>query len=291
MTKLSDVRTEHDAAAAERLAFAAQLNAENRRRQVEKALRQHEHALTEAQGHITTARQAMDSAAASMRAQDYRTAEEQYHLATGQYDDIAAMQVDAAAAPVDELGNARAVAKEWLAGVTALFGLFSLGAFLVGKDTIDGLEPAFAWPFGLFALVAFVSAAWAIGWGTNAAHGWPDRGPRQGILKLRSGPVCDVPRTHSQQLTRAVDYLEWSVWGAGLALISLAVAIGLAWIGRGMADSPPTAVTVRVVDSAGDAVVCGSLQRLTEDLLIVRDTEGADRRFALPGHRFVTAEC
>src|ERR1039458_4938854 len=135
-----------------------------------------------------------------------------------------------------ELKSVRAAAEKWIAGVAAIYGLFSLAAALVAKTTVATLPtPALAAVAGL-AIVSLIGALVSILASYSAAYGWPtltDIEYDTGLLKWFA---------HQQnRLPKAVRRLHQAVYCAVASLAALAIAFGIVWL---FPPASPALVTV-----------------------------------------------
>ena len=153
-----------------------------------------------------------------------------------------------------ELKSVRAAAEKWIAGVAAIYGLFSLAAALVAKTTVATLPtPALAAVAGL-AIVSLIGALVSILASYSAAYGWPtltDIEYDTGLLKWFA---------HQQnRLPKAVRRLHQAVYCAVASLAALAIAFGIAWL---LPPVSPALVTVtfnQQDNAANQASQCGQL--------------------------------
>jgi hypothetical protein len=151
----------------------------------------------------------------------------------------------------------RATAEKWIAGVAALYGLFSLSGAVVAKDSITALSTLPKWIVGVLALGALIAAIVSIFSSYRAAYGWPtltDIETDTGLLRWYA---------HQQKrLPEAVALLHRSVMAAIATLILLAGALGVIWL---WPTSPVSLVSVTYnlqgnVDN--EVSVCGQLTDL-----------------------------
>jgi hypothetical protein len=191
-------------------------------------------------------------------------------------------------AAVDELANVRAVAKEWLGATTALFGLFSLGGVIFGRDALTGLGVGPGVAVLLFALLAVVTAAASIFFGNRAAHGWPSRTE----VKPEQQGDRAWEQIDQQRNFRKARKDHWNaVRCAGFSLASLVVAVTVLMGAHYLKDAPATATVVRITDASGQSVACGSLQKLTATEAVIRDSSGTDQPIPLQDREIASDTC
>ena len=73
----------------------------------------------------------------------------------------------------DELPRVRTAGEKWIAGVTALLGLFGLTGVVVGKDVVASLSSTGKFFVALFLAAAVITAVIALINTYSAAYGWP----------------------------------------------------------------------------------------------------------------------
>jgi len=183
--------------------------------------------------------------------------------------------------PEDALSNVRTLAKEWLGGITALFGIFSVGGFFIAGDAIEGLDEWRPYAFMAAALLAVALTAASIGMGNKAAYGWPGK-PKRTITGLRYREAqprqAYVPKRGPDALRGAVHDLEWAAVLAGAALLALVAAVGVVW--GDQLQAAPGWTGGRLLDKDGDSLICGEIESVGEAGIEVRNSEGEDRTFA-----------
>lgn len=191
-------------------------------------------------------------------------------------------------ADVDELANVRAVAKEWLGATTALFGLFSLGGVVFGRDALTGLTIVPGIFVVVLALSAVGTAAASIFFGNRAAHGWPTR---QELKPHKHGDEA-WGQIDQQRNFRHARKDHWkAVACAGASLVLLVLAVVALMLAHYWKDTPATATVVRITDEAGRSVACGSLQHVTATEAVIRDAAGTDQTFPIQGRQIVSDSC
>ncbi|WNM37591.1 hypothetical protein RMN56_20780 [Micromonospora halotolerans] len=154
----------------------------------------------------------------------------------------------AASGRVAQEAAVRAAAEKWVAGVTALLGLFSLSGIAFGKDAFGGVAGVAKGVLATALILAVVVAALAVISTYCAAYGWPRvvdtsnvSGLRKWWRKRRAAPRA------------AADNLRRGVYLALTAVVALCVAAGIIWFG----SAPPTP-RVEVTQTDG-STVCGDL--------------------------------
>ncbi|MFD4657078.1 hypothetical protein ACFWP2_15790 [Kitasatospora sp. NPDC058444] len=146
----------------------------------------------------------------------------------------------------------RGSAEKWIAGVTAVFGLFGLVGVAVGKDSLTGLDDWARALAGAAIAVALGSAGWAVYCTSRVAYGWPvtvDIGNDALLIHW-----FDERRTH---LDRAAKRLRRGVAWSAVCLGLLFAAVGLIWFGP-RTPAGPASPLVLVTRSDGSQV-CGTL--------------------------------
>jgi hypothetical protein len=143
-----------------------------------------------------------------------------------------------------------AAAQKWLAGVTALYGIFGLTGVAVGKDALSGLASWVTVLVGLAVLSGVVAAAAATIWAYQAAYGWPRIDALADDDQQRAWKV-----RHDAYSATAATALRRAVLAAGGALGALLLATGLIWFGA-RATPPAPVVTVTGLDASS---TCGTL--------------------------------
>lgn len=187
---------------------------------------------------------------------------------------VAAAHALATEAATNDLKAIRATAAKWLAGVAALYGLFSLSGAVVGKDTVDKLATSTKIAIASLLFIALVAAVASVVSGYLAAYGWPKNVTIENDADLR---VWFEQRStwNQQQLAGAVESLHRSVYAAVAALAALSVALGLLWLGpTASAASPLIRVTYTRGGISGPLSVCGKLDSLTANSVMLDVTEG-----------------
>jgi hypothetical protein len=149
-----------------------------------------------------------------------------------------------------QLVSLRSAAEKWIAGVTALFGLFGLAGVVFTRSTVTGLGIWWQVGIGVAATVSVALAGLAIFFSYRAAYGWP---------VTRSIPDNDALRDWyaAQQAAPRVQagYLRRGVRAAAGALGGLVVTVGLLWYAPQAAPAGPL-VQATLTDGSR---VCGTL--------------------------------
>ena len=146
-----------------------------------------------------------------------------------------------------QLGDLRSAAEKWIAGITALYGLFGLAGVVITRDSVTKLTTGWQIAIAAAALVAVALAAWSIYWIYRAAYGWPKTRSVRDDDELRAWYAAQLaaPAT-SAALLRA------GVRAAGVSLAALTVAVGLLWFA-------PAAVPLIQATLENGSQVCGTL--------------------------------
>jgi hypothetical protein len=154
-------------------------------------------------------------------------------------------------ASATQLASLRGAAEKWIAGVTALFGLFGLAGVAFTRSTVTGLGTWWQVGIGIAAAVSAALAGLAVFLSYRAAYGWP---------VTRSIPDNDALRDWyaAQQAAPRVQarFFRHGVRAAAGALGSLVVTVGLLWFAPQTTSAGPL---VRVTLTDGWQV-CGTLQ-------------------------------
>ena len=154
------------------------------------------------------------------------------------------------AAGSTQLASLRSAAEKWIAGVTALFGLFGLAGVAFTRSTVTGLDTWWQVGIGLAAAVSVAFAGLAVFFSYRAAYGWP---------VTRSIPDNDALRDWyaAQQAAPRVQaaFLRNGVRAAAGALGALVVTVGLLWFApQAVATGPLVQATL-----TDGSRVCGTL--------------------------------
>ncbi|MFF4382541.1 hypothetical protein [Kitasatospora sp. NPDC001547] len=161
----------------------------------------------------------------------------------------------------------RTSAEKWIAGITALIGLFSLSGVVVGKDSFTGLPDEPRALAGFAAAAAIGCAVVAVMKSYRAAYGWPIDVDISNDELLKKW--FDNRRDY---ISTAVNDLKTGVRLSLISLGSLALAAGFIWF---WPRDSPTGPLVQVVRT-DDARICGTLLNTTVDgELRIRRASGA----------------
>ena len=157
---------------------------------------------------------------------------------------------------VKEQSQIKASAEKWIAGVTALFGLFGLGGLVVGKDTVASLGLRGKIFTGVALLVAVGLAATAVVLAYRAAYGWPK------VVNLREDrALAEWYEKRQGYAGKAATFLRGSVWFAVGALAALLAAVAFVWY---MPGSTPPMPLVQMTFTNGTHP-CGDLVNSSAD--------------------------
>ena len=170
-------------------------------------------------------------------------------------------------AGAEEAAQIKASAEKWIAGVTALFGLFGLGGLVVGKDTVASLNLTGKVLAGVALLVATGLAATAVVLSYRAAYGWPK------VVDLGDDKLlAEWYKDKQGYARRAATFLRLSVCFAGGALVALLAAVAFVWY----LGSPPTPM-VQMTFTDGSSP-CGQLINSSANgQLTIQLTDGTTR--------------
>jgi hypothetical protein len=137
-----------------------------------------------------------------------------------------------------ELVAIQKAAENWITGVTALLGLFSVSGLVFAREAVKEGITEHGWLFSGPALAALVFGFAAIFFGYHAAHGWPstknlrqDRKPRW-AGSTKEIDTASVNKFFSEALERAwqsVMALRASVLSAFIALSLLVAALAISF--------------------------------------------------------------
>jgi hypothetical protein len=165
----------------------------------------------------------------------------------------------------DQVTRVRAAAEKWIAGITAMLGLFSLSGVVFGKDSFAGLPGPAVFIAAAAAVVAIVAAGVALHLIYSAAYGWPVVTDLDDDEKLLSWyeQQRDAPKTISHSLRTGVRT-------AGIAVSCLVAASLTIWIWPHTPNE-----TLLKADLNDSSIVCGHLVSSTSDGVIrIRRTDG-----------------
>ncbi|WP_433207219.1 hypothetical protein ACQP00_40950 [Dactylosporangium sp. CS-047395] len=153
-------------------------------------------------------------------------------------------------AATGELAALRTAGEKWIAGITAVYGLFGIAGAVGGRDAVAALPGWGRLLVGLAVLAAVAAAGSAILRAYRVAYGWPVAQPVRDDDELR-----DWYSRRRREPAEAAARLRRAVFSAVGSLGLLAVALGLLWFlpARAPATAP---VQVNRVDGAR---LCGTL--------------------------------
>jgi hypothetical protein len=147
-------------------------------------------------------------------------------------------------------------AEKWLAGITALYGLFGLTGVAVGKDSVSQLSTGGKLAVAAAGLVGLSLAALAVLNGYKAAYGWPVV-----TRLLEDDALKEWKRRRDEYSRTAAEVLHKAVLCAVLSLSALVVATALIWF---LPAASPADATLKL--SLKDrSVVCGTLVTWASD--------------------------
>lgn len=159
----------------------------------------------------------------------------------------------------------RATAEKWIAGVTALFGLFGLAGIVTAKDAVAGVDRTTKIIAGALLLVAIIGAAAALFQTYRAAYGLPKTVDVEESQQLREW-FAD----RQQNTRKTVVRLRRGVLSALVALVALIASVGV--IRFASLEAPASLIKFTRVHNS---FVCGELLDTTSPgELRVRQTGG-----------------
>jgi hypothetical protein len=164
-----------------------------------------------------------------------------------------------------EESSVRSSAEKWIAGVTALYGLFGFSGLVLGKDGLTGLPFWGRLVAAVLAGLGLLLAAVAIRKSYRAAYGWPTIDDVSNDEKLKAWEKdrhAALPKVVTE-FRRGVQASLWSV-------LVLALALGAILFWPRDVARPITSATL-----ADDSIVCGSLlDTSTAGELRIRKSDG-----------------
>jgi hypothetical protein len=172
-----------------------------------------------------------------------------------------------------ELQRVREGADKWKTGLAALLGLIATVSVVKGRESITtlsvGTQHAIIVLIGLALILAVVAALLAM----RAANGPLERRSLQGttLYKIRS-----------EEVNRALSFLKWARGLTIVAVLLLAVAIGVAWWSE---EPTPGQISVTKTDKT---VVCGAFKGATPDELRIETQPGTTVAVALADTKAVS---
>ena len=166
----------------------------------------------------------------------------------------------------EELSKVRAAAEKWAATLGTLLGLAGTVLIVRGADEIGDLSDGTKLAIGLLLLLAFAAAVTATILTAYAAQGTP---------KDLAWPTAATLREwEHEQAKKAKGLLFHSRWITLVAVLAIAVAVAVAWLGKAAESSGST---VLFTPAAGNPL-CGSLVNTDAGLAL----EIGDEQVALP---------
>ncbi|UWZ34145.1 hypothetical protein Drose_23150 [Dactylosporangium roseum] len=150
----------------------------------------------------------------------------------------------------DELATLRGGAEKWIAGITAVYGIFGITGAVVGRDALTALPGWGRVLVGVAVLAALGAAGFAVIRAYRVAYGWPVAQPVGDDVELRNWYA-----RRRREPAAAATALRWAVHAAIGSLGALAVALGLLWF---LPVREPASAPVQVTRTDG-ARLCGTL--------------------------------
>ena len=138
------------------------------------------------------------------------------------------------AAGLTQLASLRNAAEKWIAGVTALFGLFGLAGVTLTRSAVMGLNTWWQVYVGIAAAISVALAGLAIYLSYRAAYGWPVTRPILDNDALRDWYAAQqaAPRVQAK-------FLRNGARAAAGALGALVATVGLMWFAPQVAPAGP----------------------------------------------------
>ena len=162
-----------------------------------------------------------------------------YSIGPAVDDSMLTIATEMTAAFAAEQDEVRGSAKNWLAGVAALYGVFGLTGIAVGKDSVSGLTDQAKACVGLAVLLGVLAAACAVLCSYQAAYGWP-----HAVSVANDEEQRAWHRERQEYLVIAAERLRLSVMAGVGALLSLVVATAIIWFAPAAAAPTPTVTLV-----------------------------------------------
>jgi hypothetical protein len=164
--------------------------------------------------------------------------------------------------PEQELTNVRTVAKEWLAGALALFGLLSFSAIFFGGEALSGFKTQYLAPLVFLALTISAVACTVLCtfYGTRAAHGWP-HDARTFLVKLydKEGNGLDADDDPRRKTQKAIYDLKASTTFAAATVVLIAGALTTVVLDQVFASRDPEFLQVFSKDDK--SIGCGTMSQ------------------------------
>ncbi len=141
----------------------------------------------------------------------------------------------------------RAAAEKWIAGVAAILALFGIAGTVAGGQILSNLSHGYRELVVGLTVIAVAAAIVAIISSYIAAYGW------QKVTEMDETNLLKWYEGRRNRLGCIAGWLHAAVISAGLSIVLLTSAAGLAWLNN--AAAPNT--TLRLT-RAGDSQVCGT---------------------------------
>lgn len=180
-----------------------------------------------------------------------------------------ALEAEIARTRIDDV---RKTAEKWLAGLTALYGLFSVSGAVIGKDTASALSHDARVAVACLGLTAIVSAVVSIVSGYLAAYGWPSVKPANNDEELLAW-FKQRDRDEQRRVPRAIEHLHRAVLAATAALALLSAAVGVLWLGP-QASPPKPLVRITATVKGTISSTCGELGDSADTSVKLQVTDG-----------------
>jgi len=169
-------------------------------------------------------------------------------------------------ASANELSVVRGLAKNWVQGVAALLGLFSLAGLVFTATAVSGLSPGYQIGFAACAATAFAAAAVGTYLAYRAAFGWPKSSAVKTDADLRA--FYSNPHARAKD---AANFMKLGVASTFLSIAALGAAILVLWFGT--PASPPSPLVM--ITSSDGSQPCGYLLPAGSDGTVnVRKSDG-----------------
>ncbi|MCW3842879.1 hypothetical protein ONA70_22530 [Micromonospora yasonensis] len=153
-------------------------------------------------------------------------------------------------ATTSQATSVRSAAEKWLAGITALYGLFGLASVGIARDSVAALPLSGRIAVGSAAAVAVCLAGWAVIDAYRAAYGWPV------VTAVHDNDELRAWYAGRRAVgIRAARQLGAAVRKAAASLAALVIVVGLLWFVPPAPASEPLLQISRVDDS----MVCGTV--------------------------------